>query len=59
MSAEEDRAAEFRRQLVARERHKRAAERALSGNPEKRRELQRSWDPVILAAREAREDGCQ
>lgn len=55
MSEEDDRAAEYRRTMVARERNKRAAERALSGDTAKRRELERNWEPVVLGLQEARE----
>lgn len=55
MSSEEERAREYRRQQLARERNDKAAERALRGSTVARKALKDAWDPVSLALEEAAE----
>lgn len=54
---EEDRAALFRQQAIARCRNERARERQLSGNGAQRLTNYRNWEPLILARLESRQAG--
>lgn len=54
-SDEENRAAEYRRMMAARERNDRARARALAGSKSARRELEKRWEPLTLSLREGRQ----
>ena len=47
ISSEEQRALDFQRTLINRERAQRVAERKLRGNPTRHRQLLDAWGPVI------------
>jgi hypothetical protein len=55
MATEEEKAIEYRRMMLARDRNQKARELALAGDPEARRALLDAWDPLIKALREANE----
>jgi hypothetical protein len=46
MTVEDDRAAEYRRKMVARIVNKKRLERALTGDPEAATALRAAWEPI-------------